>query len=132
MLEQIQEQHGIQFDLEEDEQPKLMDEELRIILFKTVRELLVNIIKHAKANNIKIKIQKDGDNIRINVEDDGIGFDTSKIEPNFGSKGGFGIFNIREQLSYLGGKIEIKSESERGTMVTIAVPLLMNKTTMIG
>ncbi|MBC8234391.1 PAS domain S-box protein [bacterium] len=123
LLEQIQAQHGIQFHLEEDGQPTPMDEEVRIILFRTMRELLVNIIKHAKASNIKINICRDGDNIRINIEDDGVGFDTSKINYNLGKGGGFGLFNIREQLSYLGGQIDIQSEPDRGTQVTLVAPL---------
>jgi PAS domain S-box-containing protein len=123
LLEQIREQHDIQFHFEEDEQLAPMTEELRIILFKAVRELLVNVVKHAEARNVKTTIRQAGGDIYIDVEDDGVGFDTDKIEPNLGTQSGFGIFNIREQLSFLGGQLEIKSEPGCGTRITIVAPL---------
>ena len=120
--EKIIKQHGIQFCFEDDKQSKPLDDEARILLFQAVRELLINIVKHAQAHNAKVSIRRDNDNIRINIEDDGVGFDTSKIDSSLRT-GCFGIFSIRERLKHLGGLFEIESEPGRRTRVTIVAPL---------
>jgi PAS domain S-box-containing protein len=123
--EQILKKHGINFCFENDGHKPLNDES-RVLLFQTVRELLVNVAKHAQARNTEVSIQRDGDNIRIDVEDDGVGFDTSKFD-YYLRRGGFGLFSIRERLRHLGGHIEMKSEPGHGTQVTVVTPLKLEK-----
>ena len=122
MLEEFQEEHGILFDLEENESCEPMNEEVRIIIFRALRELLVNIIKHAQARKVKVSLRTEGEQVRISVDDDGVGFDTSKLEAPLGRKSGFGLFSIREQLSLLNGHVDIKSEPNCGTRITIVAP----------
>jgi PAS domain S-box-containing protein len=120
--EEILKEHGILFHFKNDEQPKSLNDEARVLLFQAVRELLVNIAKHAQAREAKVSIQKVGDDIRINIEDDGIGFDTSKIDSYLRS-GCFGLFSIRERLNRMGGYLEIESEPGKGTRIYIIAPL---------
>jgi len=120
--EEILKEHGILFHFKNDEQTKPLNDEARVLLFQAVRELLVNIAKHAQAREAKVSIQKVGDNIRINIEDDGIGFDTSKIDSYLRS-GCFGLFSIRERLNRMGGYLEIESEPGKGTRIYIIAPL---------
>lgn len=127
LVEQIQEQHDVQIDLEDDGQPEKMDEEVMVLLFRTVRELLINVVKHARAHSVRVSIQKDSSSIRIEVEDDGVGFDTSQID--FGGtpgKGGFGFFSIRERLNFLGGNFQVESEPGQGTRAVLTAPLKQN------
>ena len=127
LVEQIQEQHDIRIDLEDDGQPEKMDEEVTVLLFRTVRELLINVVKHAQARSVKVSIQKDDSSIKIEVEDDGVGFDTSQID--FGrapDKGGFGFFSIRERLNFLGGNFQVESKPRQGTRAVLTAPLKQN------
>lgn len=127
LVEQIQGQHDIRIDLEDDGQPEKMDEEVTVLLFRTVRELLINVVKHAQARSVKVSIQKDDSSIRIEVVDDGIGFDTSQID--FGrapDKGGFGFFSIRERLNFLGGNFQVESKPDQGTRAVLTAPLKQN------
>jgi PAS domain S-box-containing protein len=126
LIEQIQSQHGISFDLEDDGQRKPLGDDVRIVLFQAVRELLVNVVKHAQASSVKISIRRDGGHIRIGVEDNGVGFDASKIGPNSSGANTFGLFNIRERLKHLGGHLEIKSRRGDGTSVTVLAPLSLD------
>jgi len=121
--EEVQQKHGIKTEFEDDSQPKPLDDNVCALLYRSVRELLVNVIKHANAQHVKVSVCKEKNNIRINVIDDGSGF-ISGVE-NFTSKraGGFGLFSIRERLSYLGGSIEIDSKPSQGTRVTLAAPM---------
>ena len=87
-------------------------------LFKIVQELLTNSLKHAKAKNIDIYINKNDDVIQLLFEDDGLGFDTNKTTE------GIGIKNIKNRLKSLSGKLFIDSMLGRGTVVTIEIPVL--------
>jgi PAS domain S-box-containing protein len=120
--EQIPNRHSIRFEFENDGQPKPIEDEARVLLFQTVRELLVNVVKHAQARNSSVSIRRDGNNIQITVEDDGIGFDISKLGSYLRTKT-FGIFSIRERLNSIGGHLNVESEPGKGTRVTIIAPL---------
>lgn len=123
LTEQLEKKHGVSTFFKDDESPKPLEDEVRTLLFQAVRELLVNIAKHAQATLTKVSIQKDGKNIRIDIKDNGIGFDISKIGPHEDKTGGFGLFNIRERLDFIGGHFEIKSKPGKGTHVTITASL---------
>jgi signal transduction histidine kinase len=121
--ERIRQQYRIPIQIEDDKQPKPMDDGVQVLLFKATHELLVNVIKHAQAQNARVSIHRDCDNIRLSVEDDGVGFETSKIRCGAIITGGLGLFNIRERLSHIRGDLQIQSEPGHGTRVTIMVPL---------
>lgn len=100
-----------------------LDQDLRISLYQAVRELLVNIVKHAKAQVIDLIIKKENDNLRVSVKDDGIGIDSS-VNKQPGKEGGFGLFNIKESLEGFGAKLTIESQIGKGTVATITAPLV--------
>ncbi|ODS34803.1 MAG: diguanylate cyclase/phosphodiesterase with PAS/PAC sensor [Candidatus Scalindua rubra] len=130
LIEQIQEQHGIVIDFMSDGRFKPLNDDIRVLLFKAIRELLVNVVKHADAQNVKIFIKRDGNNIWIEVEDDGIGSDTAEFNFSVSRSGGFGLFNMRERLEHLGGHFEVKSEPGHGTQVTLVAPLKCKEETI--
>jgi PAS domain S-box-containing protein len=118
--EEVELKQKIHTEFEDDEQPKPLDDDVRALLYRAVRELLVNVVKHAQAQSVKVTIGRDNDKVRIEVVDDGIGFVPS---PQLNITGGFGLFSIRERLNYLGGSIEIESKLGRGTYITLIAPI---------
>ena len=126
LVEELQKQHGVTALFENDGKPKPLDDSVRILLFRTVNELLINIVKHAHAQKAKVSVYRDGDTIQINVEDDGVGFDTSKPQHHVDKTGGFGLFRIRERLHYLGGQFKVTSQLHHGTKVSLVVPIKFN------
>jgi two-component system, NarL family, sensor histidine kinase UhpB len=114
---------GINVRLDIDDQLAQIGQELKILLFQIVRELLNNVAKHAQAKEALVFIRKTGDNILIDVQDDGIGFDVSMIADYRKFPIGYGLFSIRERLNHLGGYFDIKSNPGKGTTVSILVPL---------
>jgi len=121
--EQIRQKHRINCEFEDDGRAKPLDDDIRITLFRDVRELLINVVKHARANKVKVSVSKVGDRIHVTVEDDGWGFDPKEIAATGTTKGGFGLFSIRERLEQLGGHLEIKSAPGCGCKVTMVAPL---------
>jgi signal transduction histidine kinase len=131
LIEQFQEQHKILIELVTDEGYKPLVDDIRILLFKSLRELLTNIVKHARAHSTKVLLKNEDGNIRIVVEDDGVGFDISGFRSKISKAGGFGLFNIRERLEYLGGHLEVVSKPGHGTQITLTAPLKQEKETII-
>ena len=120
-------QYGLMVIFEDDEQAKPLDEDVRIILFQAVRELLTNVAKHAQAQNAKVSIQRDNTHIRVCVEDNGVGFTSSSRGFSKDNNKGFGIFSIKERLEHIGGCLEIESQQNRGTHITLVAPLNSKK-----
>jgi PAS domain S-box-containing protein len=110
------EYHGPQMRLE-------MAEAQRSTLYRAVRELMVNALKHAHARQAQVTLANLGDRIRIVVDDDGIGFDAAQAGRGFSPSGGFGLFNLREHLRHVGGELTIRSVPGSGTRVIVEAPL---------
>jgi PAS domain S-box-containing protein len=123
LADQIQERHGIQRVFEDDGQPKPLGAELKIVLHHAVRELLMNVAKHARASAVHVSICRDGANVRIRVEDDGVGFEPPKSGFRVSRTGGFGLFHVGERLRHLGGRLDVESQPGHGTAVTVVAPL---------
>lgn len=123
LAEQVHEQHGIQYEFENDNQVKPLSDEIRVFLFTAVRELLVNVAKHANAQKVKVTVRRLGDTISIHVADDGIGFSVSSMNSYMDKNKGFGLFSIRERLSHLGGQMEIRAQRGRSSRICLVAPL---------
>jgi PAS domain S-box-containing protein len=123
LAEQTQERHGIRVRFEDDEQPKVSDEKVRVLLFHAVHELLMNVIKHANATRAVVAVRRREEQVEIRVEDDGVGFDTEGVRLRVGQDGGFGLFSIRERLDVIGGTFEMSSSPGVGSRATLRAPL---------
>jgi PAS domain S-box-containing protein len=121
LVEHFQEQYGIRIDLRIENKRKPIGENLRIVLFQAVRELLVNVIKHARANRAQISMKDVKNKLQIIVQDDGSGFEPSP-DGHPGTIRGFGLFNIRERLHHLGARVRIDSSPGKGTRATLIIP----------
>ena len=98
------------------------DNNVEVVLYRVVCELINNTIKHAKAKKIDLSLTKDGDYLTIVYQDDGKGFDVAKVieQP---ATGGMGFSNIYSRINSLKGEINIESEHKKGTWVTIKVKM---------
>jgi signal transduction histidine kinase len=128
---QFSEQHGIACEFEDDGKPKPISEDAKIILFQSVRELLANVYKHARAQSVSVSTLRDGNVVRIAVEDDGVGFDPRVLSRKIKRNEGFGLFNLRERLSHLQGDLKIDSKIGEGTSVTLMAPLKRARKTAV-
>jgi PAS domain S-box-containing protein len=122
LAEKMQNQHGIVMKFYDDRQTKKLGDDIRVLLFQAVREVLVNVVKHAEARNVDVSLSRNNGMICIIIRDDGTGFEIGDKQEIIQKEGGFGLFNIRERLTHFGGHLEINSCLGKGTEVTIVAP----------
>ena len=105
----------------------LPPEDLTILLFQAVRELLFNAVKHAQVSTATVHVCSQDDLLQIHVIDDGVGFDPAELRIEGGQSRGFGLFSIRERLQILGGHMLICSAPGQGSHFTICAPVRKKK-----
>jgi PAS domain S-box-containing protein len=117
--EKFQEQYGLRVEVNCEPLPPSLDSAQITFLFRAVRELLTNVTKHAQAKQVMIEVKTEGTSFVLRVADDGVGFEVS----NLTEVAGFGLFSIAERVSNQGGKMEVTSAPDQGTMVAITFAL---------
>jgi PAS domain S-box-containing protein len=127
LADELAERHGFRVHFRDDGKPKPLNEETRVALYQMVRELLINVVKHADAKRVDISIERFSDKIRVTVSDNGSGIDSGTIQRQLASNRSFGLFNIRHRTEYLGGKFSVESEIGCGTRTSITLPLRQNE-----
>ena len=126
LAEIVRKQSGLMVEVAGDGSDRKLDTERRVILFRTCRELLLNVVKHAAASCARVSLHGDDATIMVKISDDGTGFDPTLLQTGYDPfESGFGLFSIREQLGQYGGTFEVDSNPGRGSGVTISMPLSM-------
>jgi signal transduction histidine kinase len=129
LVEQARERLGVSVELEGNVPAMRLDEDIRLFLFLSVRELLVNVAKHAHAREARVSVRKSKDRVRITIEDDGVGFNIHEFGLPGNSPEAFGLFSIRERLKYVGGQLLLASRPGKGTRATLVAPLRRDRGT---
>ncbi len=127
LCEEFEGKYGFHVEFSDDGRPKPLNEETSVALFQMVRELLINVAKHAKADRVKLSVGRVSDRIIIDIADDGIGFNKSGSFWDRSKKSGFGLFNIRQRMGHMGGEFVIETETGMGTRITLLLPLMETK-----
>ena len=121
LAKRMMDKHPIRIACNIQDAYKHLNQDLRIILYQVIRELLVNVVKHSRAKNAHLTIDMENEHFRLKVTDDGVGFDPQTLgTPTV--EGGFGLYSIRERLIAMGGSLRIESAPGAGTVVTATVP----------
>ena len=104
--------------------PKIdLPPEQAVLLYRAVRELLINVARHAQIWNAELTIRHHNDRLRVVVGDKGTGFDPAALHSPSGSYVHYGLYSVRERLECLGGSMDIQSRPGEGTRVTLELPL---------
>jgi signal transduction histidine kinase len=121
LAEDMQRSYGLGVVVNDDEEEKPLDQTLLASMFRAVRELLINVAKHANVNTAHVDIQRAEGNILITVSDMGSGFDLAKLDRL--ETTGLGLAGVRERTEFAGGSLHVSSVPGAGTTVTITMPL---------
>jgi two-component system CheB/CheR fusion protein len=117
LAEDLTRSYGLRVDVEDDGEPKPLDEEVSVALFRTLRELLINVARHAGTTEAEVRIRREGERVRLEVRDRGLGFDPAE------TSGGFGLLSVRERLCNVGGNLEIHAAPGQGVRVVAEAPI---------
>lgn len=118
--------HGVNMTAEFVGTSRRFPPEVEVSLFRLAQGAIGNIVEHSEAKNASIKLVCDQNECRLTIEDDGKGFDVSKLKSVDASGRGAGLFIMRERTSLLGGTGYVESAPGKGTKVIAKVPLERN------
>lgn len=118
MVAELKRQTGLKVQLEDNAADVELKRETAMMLYRVVRELLLNTIRHAQTDSAKIRRHSENGSLVVRVEDDGVGFDSSSA-----SHGSLGLLLSGERARMLGGTLTVDSAEGQGTRVTIAIPV---------
>ena len=119
---QMKEVYGLSVtvDVEEPELP--VEKNVRVLLLRTARELLFNVVKHAEVEAATLILTGTDHGVRVVVEDEGVGFDPGRLSGAAKQKNGLGLFSVRDRIEMIGGLFEMDAAVGQGTRVIIEVP----------
>jgi two-component system, NarL family, sensor histidine kinase UhpB len=123
LAQELQTKYGFVCTAKLDLMPKLLKDEVQQVLFRAVRELLFNVVKHARASRVEIVGTRKPGAVAIEVCDDGQGFDPQQTVLSDLSIGRFGLSSVRADLTPLGGILRILSGVHKGTRAIITLPI---------
>ncbi|MGI5819731.1 MAG: PAS domain-containing sensor histidine kinase [Armatimonadota bacterium] len=123
LTEQFEDRHNISCEFCDDGRDKPLPGDVAVTLFRAVAELLRNVAEHAEAERARVSVTRSDGQVHVCVSDDGHGFDVREALKHHDLGNGFGLFNIRERMDYLGGKMQVASDALTGTSVTLTAPI---------
>lgn len=120
--ERLAKMYGFRFSFHAAGRARQLYERTQVVLYRMVRELLFNTVKHAQADQADMSVKWEKNEIVITVSDDGVGFDLARLDQDPRRDHSFGLFKTRERLELLGGSLDIESAPDEGTRITLHAP----------
>lgn len=118
----LRQMHGIAYEFHRVGDFAQLDSEVKIMLFRSCRELVNNVVKHADAQHVSVKLTESNVAVMLRMEDDGKGFDPKEPEVLGANSSRFGLFSIDEQAQTFGGALKVRSKPGRGTSILLTIP----------
>ena len=116
-------QDGVSYDLNNAGKAIALSDDVKVVMFQSVRELINNVIKHAQAQHVEVDVRRCEDTMKITVNDDGVGFNLDELESPERTSRGFGLFSIAERLKHIGGRFEFRAQPGQGSVFTLEAPI---------
>lgn len=109
-------EHGFAFEFVGAHCEPNLGEELKIVLYQIARELLINVVKHARAARVSLELEQREDRVRLQVSDDGVGFERGRLGT------GFGLSSARQRVELMGGELAVTSAPGAGCRIELLLP----------
>lgn len=121
--EEMDRLYGLAVRIDGDHKLPMLDEPVRTTIFRAVRELLINVAKHADISLADIECRHEDDNrVAVTVTDHGRGFDYENVVSSPAGESGFGLISVRERIEFIGGEMIVATTPGGGTTITIRFP----------
>lgn len=119
----VEQRYRLRVDIVTGEEPPSLSDQLKALLFESIRELLINTAKHAGVDHATVEVRYEKGRLRLALRDGGRGFDPEAVAQADHRDGGFGLFSIRERLAALGGDFRIEAAPGEGARFELDVPV---------
>ena len=96
---------------------------VELLLFRVFQEAFANVLKHASATRVTVRVTAEETGVHLEVEDDGCGFDATAYFRRPPPSAGLGLLGMRERVGYLGGSLRVISRPGAGTRIVVRVPV---------
>jgi PAS domain S-box-containing protein len=126
LSEEIESSFGLAIAIEDDGNAKPLSQQARSIAYRAIRELLINVAKHAGVASATVRLAAGEGRLVVHVSDGGVGFTANDREA---PRKGLGLVSVAERLSFVGGKFSVHSVPGDGTEATLELPLDPDQTT---
>jgi PAS domain S-box-containing protein len=123
MNDKISKKYGLQVQFNEDSALPQLNDEIKTILYRNVRELLMNVVKHANASAVSVSIHCKQNRLQIIVQDDGVGLVNGTIPNQKINDSGLGLFSIKENMADIGGNLSVEQHAGNGIRAILNTPL---------
>jgi len=119
LVNEVGKTHNLEINFSCSNELKISNKKIETYAYRIIQEAFNNIVKHADAQTVELKISFKPEFLVMDVKDDGKGFDTKNKHLGRGN----GIANIKERISLLGGKFDLSSKSGKGTRIFVKIPM---------
>lgn len=121
--EEMERIYGLVVRIDRDGELPVLEEPARTTIFRAIRELLINVVKHAQTRVAQINCLQSADGrLAISVTDQGLGFDARRALSSPAKDSGFGLISVRERIEFIGGTMTVDTMPGYGTTITIVFP----------
>ncbi|NIS79005.1 MAG: HAMP domain-containing protein [Anaerolineales bacterium] len=114
---------GVAIDLKADVLTDRLPAEVETVLFRVFQEALTNVVRHACAENVILRLVREDHHLKGEITDDGVGFDLQTLATDTENERGLGLLGMRERVEQFGGEIEIHSQPGEGTRIRVYIPI---------
>jgi signal transduction histidine kinase len=122
MAEQSAQRGAFLLNFEHERTQSRLAPEIEIACFRIVQEALTNIARHAQPRQVKISLQREGNELVLCVQDDGVGFDLAAMRDRAAAGGSLGVLGMQERATLIGGQLDIESTPGQGSIVQLRCP----------
>ncbi|HDD23973.1 MAG TPA: GAF domain-containing sensor histidine kinase [Chloroflexi bacterium] len=102
---------------------RVLEQNAQGVIFYIIEEAIGNARKHARANNLWVRLRVQDGYFIAEVEDDGVGFDVNAVQTRYDERGSLGMINMHERAELVNGRISIASAPGKGTRITLTAPI---------
>ena len=120
---------GVRSELVAERMDERLASELEICVYRVVQEALTNVAKHANAMSCRVYLQRLPSSLRVTVEDDGKGMESPPVA-GAQTRHGVGLVGVRERVSRLNGTVQLETRADKGTRLTIELPVARGATNL--
>jgi signal transduction histidine kinase len=129
--ERLQESDGLVVNVNDSQFDGLLSDDMAGVVFSIMEEAINNARKHARAQQVNVRLLCEGGTFLAEVQDNGMGFDLNMVEQTYDQRGSLGLINMKERAALIEGNLSITSTPGQGTTITLAAPLMRSDVSLM-